>query len=264
MADMAAEEIAAPESYAKYANVGGDTPGNQSSGYDPGTDMYFGNDGGLYETPQVDAPDFSSGNANAGTLEPDPGYNTIELTDDSSFTPVKNTESAGMFDFSSVSLSPITIGGVTGFDLSSANLPAGADLSGYTIRSVKGADGTYKNSVVQLPAGDASKGMSRFLSFDPSTGMATYGKPTAGDTTAKQPLYQNAQFMAPVVASIINGLAQNLIADRQAKALRDQQRTALDAQFQVATAKEEASAAQRERFASIYSELRAKRKAGKS
>jgi hypothetical protein len=68
--------------------------------------------------------------------------------------------------------------------------------------------------------------------------------------------------MAPVTASVVNGLFQMLISERMAKAQRDEQRRMLDAQFQVLEKKEEANEEKRRQFASIYASLREKRKGG--
>jgi hypothetical protein len=157
------------------------------------------------------------------------------------------------------------VGGKTVYDMSKMNLPTGIDIRDYTISSVQNKDGTYESTMVRLPEGEASKGMSRFTSLDPVTRYATYGKPEtpeAPEASVAQSLYKSPQFMAPVTASVVNGLFQMLISERMAKAQRDEQRRMLDAQFQVLEKKEEANEEKRRQFASIYASLRERRKGG--
>jgi len=273
MADMAAEEVAARESYAKYAGVGSGTSYNQAddaasvglainqvtsdvAATEAGASAF---DRTVLEGGVMSAPSANLSNLGSSQVPTDLDHSSV-LPATSGGNYYTAPMSAGAYDFSEVSLTPITVGGKTGFDMSGANLPAGADLSEYTIRSVRGEDGTYKNTIVPLPPGEASKGMSRFTSFNPDTGFATYGKPETPEPSTAQSLYKSPQFMAPVTASVVNGLFQMIAAERMAKAQRDEQRRMLDAQFQVLEKKEEANEEKKRRFASIYASLQAERK----
>lgn len=150
------------------------------------------------------------------------------------------------------------VGGVRMINMEGFEPAPGKTYKDYTLLTEKKADGTVSYKTVLVPEGDAGKGMNRILTFDESTGQATYGKPTAEEPTTLQSLYKSPQFMAPVVSSVLNGLAQSFIAERMAKAQRDEQRRMLDAQFQLANAKEEADMAERRRVSKRYWELKKK------
>jgi hypothetical protein len=150
------------------------------------------------------------------------------------------------------------VGGVRMINMMGFEPAPGKTYKDYTLLTEKKADGTVSYKTMLIPEGEAGKGMSRILTFDETTGKATYGKPTAEEPTALQSLYKSPQFMAPVVSSVLNGLAQSFIAERLAKAQRNEQRRMLDAQFQLANAKEEADMAERRRVSKRYWELKKK------
>jgi hypothetical protein len=182
-----------------------------------------------------------------------------------------------MIDAANVSYGASSASRNTGFDLSSikpvwssiggvrtVNLGAGLDLdfenNDYTFRQTRDDDGNIVSTVVEAPENARELGMSLIKKYDPETGSATYSKPEAPEASVAQSLYKSPQFMAPVTASVVNGLFQMLISERMAKAQRDEQRRMLDAQFQVLEKKEEANEEKKRRFASIYASLQAERK----
>jgi len=160
------------------------------------------------------------------------------------------------FDLASITPTWSSIGGVR-----AVHLGAGLDLdfenTDYTLQQTRGADGTVVSKVVEAPENAKELGMSLIKKYDPETGNATYSKP---EESVAQSLYKSPQFMAPVTASVVNGLFQMIAAERMAKAQRDEQRRMLDAQFQVLEKKEEANEEKKRRFASIYASLQAERK----
>jgi hypothetical protein len=273
-----AEKVEIQENFADYAGTGGGTSYNQvadAASVGLAIDQIMSDvaateaDANAFDKTVLEGGVMSTPSANLSNL----GSSQVQVPADlgrSSVLPATSggnyynaPVSTGTYDFFKVPLTPITVGGKTMFDMSKMNLPAGIDIRDYTISSVQKKDGTYEDTMVRLPEGEASKGMSRFTSFDPVTKYATYGKPEtpeAPEASVAQSLYKSPQFMAPVTASVVNGLFQMLISERMAKAQRDEQRRMLDAQFQVLEKKEEANEEKRRQFASIYASLRAERK----
>jgi hypothetical protein len=127
-----------------------------------------------------------------------------------------------------------------------------------TIVYTTDADGNRIPSIEKAPVGADGKPLVSTLQLDGN--MVRVVAPKTAESSAAQSLYKSPQFMAPVTASVVNGLFQMIAAERMAKAQRDEQRRMLDAQFQVLEKKEEANEEKKRRFASIYASLQAERK----
>jgi hypothetical protein len=213
-------------------------------------------EGGIQYGEYVPPAGPSSGESPASTIRNDSRASVLADRELPSAGEGTTAPQGDTFTFSSDAFQ--NVGGVRMVNLAGFTPAPDKTYSDYTLLTEKKADGTVSYKPVLVPAGDAGKNMARFTSFDESTGLATYGKPTAEEPTALQSLYKSPQFMAPVVSSVLNGLAQSFIAERMAKDQRNEQRRMLDAQFQLANAKEEADMAERRRVSKRYWELKKK------
>jgi hypothetical protein len=247
--DLAAEEVAAREAYAAYAGSSSATESTSAEGL-LSTPDYSGSEN------MPSAPDLGSDYV---PYDPSPAVDSAVGYDAGSSSSSGRASSgttapSDTFTFSSDAFE--NVGGVRMINMAGFTPAPGKTYKDYTLLTEKKAGGTVSYKTMLIPEGEAGKDMSRILTLDETTGKATYGKPTAEEPTALQSLYKSPQFMAPVVSSVLNGLAQSFIAERMAKDQRNEQRRMLDAQFQLANAKEEADMAERRRVSKRYWELK--------